>query len=103
MCIRDRRQVIRQMLDSAGSLDQAARSLGDISSEAQRHSQQQAQQMELVATAVNQVTYGVQDVAKNAEHASSEMHTAEDQAGQGQQNIEASLRQICLLYTSRCV
>lgn len=36
------RHVIRQMLDSAGSLDQAARSLGDISSEAQRHSQQQA-------------------------------------------------------------
>ncbi|WP_161867109.1 methyl-accepting chemotaxis protein [Pseudomonas yangonensis] len=88
------RHVIRQMLDSAGSLDQAARTLGDISSEAQRHSQQQAQQMELVATAVNQVTYGVQDVAKNAEHASSEMHTAEDQASQGQQNIEASLRQI---------
>ena len=88
------RHVIRQMLDSAGSLDQAARSLGDISSEAQRHSQQQAQQMELVATAVNEVTYGVQDVAKNAEHASSEMHTAEDQARQGQQNIEASLRQI---------
>ncbi|ERH50602.1 methyl-accepting chemotaxis protein [Ectopseudomonas chengduensis] len=88
------RHVIRQMLDSAGSLDQAARSLGDISSEAQRHSQQQAQQMELVATAVNEVTYGIQDVAKNAEHASSEMHTAEDQASQGQQNIEASLRQI---------
>ncbi|KFJ91105.1 chemotaxis protein [Pseudomonas sp. 1-7] len=88
------RHVIRQMLDSAGSLDQAARSLGDISSEAQRHSQQQAQQMELVATAINEVTYGVQDVAKNAEHASSEMHTAEDQASQGQQNIEASLRQI---------
>lgn len=88
------RHVIRQMLDSAESLDQAARSLGDISSEAQRHSQQQAQQMELVATAVNEVTYGVQDVAKNAEHASSEMHTAEVQASQGQQNIEASLRQI---------
>ena len=91
------RHVIRQMLDSAGSLDQAARSLGDISSEAQRHSQQQAQQMELVATAVNEVTYGVQDVAKNAEHASSEMHTAEEQASQGQQNIEASLRQIAQL------
>ncbi|SUD40014.1 methyl-accepting chemotaxis sensory transducer [Ectopseudomonas mendocina] len=88
------RHVIRQMLDSAGSLEQAAGTLGDISSEAQRHSQQQAQQMELVATAVNQVTYGVQDVAKNAEHASSEMHTAEDQARQGQQNIESSLRQI---------
>jgi methyl-accepting chemotaxis protein len=91
------RGVIRQLLDSAGSLDQAARSLGDISSEAQQHSQQQAQQMELVATAVNQVTYGVQDVAKNAEHASSEVHAAEEQANQGQQNIEASLRQIDLL------
>ncbi|WP_416340064.1 methyl-accepting chemotaxis protein [Pseudomonas sp. C11] len=50
--------------------------------------------MELVATAVNQVTYGVQDVAKNAEQASSEVHTAEDQASQGQQSIDASLQQI---------
>jgi methyl-accepting chemotaxis protein len=88
------RGVIRQLLDSSSSLDQAARSLGDISSEAQLHSQQQAQQMELVATAVNQVTYGVQDVAKNAEQASSEVHTAEDQASQGQQSIDASLQQI---------
>ena len=88
------RHVIRQMLESASSLDKAAKTLGDISNEALRHSQQQAQQMELVATAVNEVTYGVQDVAKNAEQASSEMHTAEDQARQGQQNIEASLRQI---------
>ena len=88
------RGVIRQLLDSSSSLDQAARSLGDISSEAQLHSQQQAQQMALVATAVNQVTYGVQDVAKNAEQASSEVHTAEDQASQGQQSIDASLQQI---------
>ena len=94
------RQVIRQLLDSAASLDQAASSLGDISSAAQQHSQQQAQQMELVATAVNEVTYGVQDVAKNAEHASNEVHTAEEQARQGQHNIDASLQQICLLYTS---
>ncbi|WP_446730787.1 methyl-accepting chemotaxis protein [Pseudomonas sp. OTU750018] len=50
--------------------------------------------MELVATAINEVTYGVQDVAKNAEHAATEVHTAEEQALQGQQNIEASLRQI---------
>ncbi|VXD00467.1 Methyl-accepting chemotaxis protein McpP [Pseudomonas sp. 8Z] len=88
------RGVIRQSLDSSGSLDQAARSLGDISSEAQQHSQQQAQQMELVATAINQVTYGVQEVAKNAEQASSEVHTAEELTGQGQQSINASLQQI---------
>src|SRR5690606_22890756 len=88
------RQVIRQLLESAGSLDQAARSLGDIASEARQHSQQQAQQMELVVTAVNEVTYGVQDVAKNAEHASSEVHAAEERAGQGQRSIDTSLQQI---------
>jgi methyl-accepting chemotaxis protein len=88
------RQVIRQSLESAGTLDQAARSLGGIAGNAQQHSQQQSQQMELVATAVSQVTYGVQDMAKNAEHASCEVRSAEEQALQGQQNIDASLRQI---------
>ncbi|MHA6492979.1 methyl-accepting chemotaxis protein [Pseudomonas borbori] len=91
------RYVIRQSLESAGALDQAARGLGTVADEARQHSQQQSQQMELVATAVNQVTYGVQDVAKNAEHASTEVRTAEEQAAQGQQNIDASLRQITQL------
>ncbi|WP_416194803.1 methyl-accepting chemotaxis protein [Pseudomonas sp. AH2] len=53
--------------------------------------------MELVATAINEVTYGVQDVAKNAEQAASEMRDAENQAKQGQVNIDSSLRQIDLL------
>jgi methyl-accepting chemotaxis protein len=88
------RLVIKQSLDSAGTLDTAARELGQISGQAQQHSEQQSQQMELVATAINEVTYAVQDVAKNAEHASSEVLAAEEQASQGQQNIEASLRQI---------
>ena len=88
------RQVIKESLDSAGQLDAAARNLGEVSGQAQQHSEQQSQQMELVATAINEVTYGVQDVAKNAEHASTEVHAAEEQALQGQQNIEASLRQI---------
>ncbi|MGB4074880.1 methyl-accepting chemotaxis protein [Pseudomonas sp.] len=88
------RLVIKQSLDSAGQLDDAARNLGEVAGQAQQHSEQQSQQMELVATAINEVTYGVQDVAKNAEHASTEVHAAEEQALQGQQNIEASLRQI---------
>lgn len=88
------RQVIKHSLDSAGQLDAAARNLGDVAGQSQQHSEQQSQQMELVATAINEVTYGVQDVAKNAEHAATEVHTAEEQALQGQQNIEASLRQI---------
>nr|WP_298147904.1 methyl-accepting chemotaxis protein [uncultured Pseudomonas sp.] len=91
------RQVIQHSLESASTLDQAARSLDALSAETQQSSQQQAQQMEMVATAINQVTYGVQDVAKNAEHASAEVHTAEQQAAQGQSNIDASLRQISQL------
>ncbi len=91
------RQVIQQSLESAGTLDQAARSLGSLAGEAQQYSQQQSQQMEMVATAINEVTYGVQDVAKNAEHASAEVHTAEAQAVQGQRNIDTSLRQISQL------
>ncbi|WP_371258940.1 methyl-accepting chemotaxis protein [Pseudomonas sp. URMO17WK12:I12] len=50
--------------------------------------------MEQVATAINEVSYAVQDVAKNAEHAASEVRQAEEQALQGQQSIEASLFQI---------
>ena len=88
------RSVIGQSLQVAGTLDQSSGSLGRIASAAQQHSQQQSQQMELVATAINEVSYAVQDVAKNAEHASSEVRQAEEQALQGQKNIDASLRQI---------
>ncbi|MDX5372450.1 MAG: methyl-accepting chemotaxis protein [Pseudomonadaceae bacterium] len=88
------RGVIGQSLQAAGSLDQASQSLGEIAGNAQQHSQQQSQQMELVATAINEVSYAVQDVAKNAEHAASEVRQAEQQALQGQQNIDSSLRQI---------
>ncbi|MBD9425382.1 methyl-accepting chemotaxis protein [Pseudomonas sp. PDM15] len=88
------RGVIGESLQAAGSLNQASQSLGEIAGNAQQHSQQQSQQMELVATAINEVSYAVQDVAKNAEHAASEVRLAEQQALQGQQNIEGSLRQI---------
>ncbi|KAI1695414.1 cache domain-containing protein [Ditylenchus destructor] len=68
--------------------------LGSNATQAHDRSQQQSQQMELVATAINEVTYGVQDVAENAEHAASEMRDAQAQAQQGQVNIDSSLQQI---------
>jgi methyl-accepting chemotaxis protein len=88
------RTVVSELQASATGLAQASSELGDSAQQAQTRSQQQSQQMDLVATAVNQVTYGVQDVAKNAEHAASEMRDAESQAQQGQVNIDNSLRQI---------
>ena len=88
------RLVVSQLQVSAGALAQSSTDLGTNASQAQERSQQQSQQMELVATAINEVTYGVQDVAKNAEHAASEMRDAEAQAQQGQINIDGSLQQI---------
>lgn len=88
------RNVVGQLQSSAVALGQASTDLGSNAEQAQNRSLQQSQQMDLVATAVNEVTYGVQDVAKNAEHAASEMRNAESQAQQGQVNIDNSLRQI---------
>ncbi|RAI66419.1 methyl-accepting chemotaxis protein [Pseudomonas fluorescens] len=88
------RAVIGQSMQSAGSLDKASQSLGEIASDSQRHSQQQSQQMELVAAAIHEVSYAVQEVAKNAEHAANEVRQADEQARQGQHNIDSSLHQI---------
>ena len=88
------RQVVGQLQVCANALGQSSTELGTNASQAHDRSQQQSQQMELVATAINEVTYGVQDVAKNAEHAASEMRDAQVQAQQGQVNIDGSLQQI---------
>ncbi|WP_373273702.1 methyl-accepting chemotaxis protein [Pseudomonas taiwanensis] len=50
--------------------------------------------MELVATAVQELSYAVQEVARNAEQASSEMRDAEEQALRAQDNIGSSLQQV---------
>ncbi len=94
------RTVITQLFETSGSLDQSSNALGGLAGQAHKQSQQQAQQMELVATAINEVTYAVQEVAKNAEHASNEVNDAEKQADLGQRNIDASLQQIDQLSTT---
>lgn len=88
------RTLVQQLLDSANTLDSSSQSLAALSEQTYQQSQQQAQQIELVATAINEVTYSVQEVAKNAEQAASEVGNAEEQANQGQRNIEVSLKQI---------
>lgn len=88
------RHVIDQSLQAAKALNQASASLDGIANEGQGHSEQQSQQMDLVATAINEVTYGVQDVAKNAEHAASEVRNADERTQQGQSNISSCSRQV---------
>lgn len=94
------RSVIAQLFETSSALETSSHALGGLAGQAHKQSQQQSQQMELVATAVNEVTYAVQEVAKNAEQASNEVGDAEKQAGLGQRNIEASLQQIDQLSTT---
>ena len=51
-------------------LEQAAHSLSNRANTAQQQSGEQSRQMEMEATAINEVAYSVQDFARNAEHAS---------------------------------
>ncbi|MCF5607545.1 cache domain-containing protein, partial [Pseudomonas syringae] len=52
------RNVVGLLQNSSVALGQAAGELGSNAEQAQNRSQQQSQQMDLVATAVNEVTYG---------------------------------------------
>ncbi|TBU96008.1 methyl-accepting chemotaxis protein [Stutzerimonas kirkiae] len=88
------RTLIGQLQQTSDTLKHSSHSLGELSQRTHSQSQQQLQQMELVATAVNEVTYAVQEVAKNAEQAATEVDIADKQARQGQLNIETTLQQI---------
>ncbi|WP_414705157.1 methyl-accepting chemotaxis protein [Pseudomonas sp.] len=53
-----------------------------------------------MATAIHEVAYSVQDVAKNAEHTAVDVRSAEERAGHGLQGIDNALAQIGQLSTS---
>lgn len=91
---RKMRGLIGHLQASADQLGRSAHTLGATALEAQSSSAHQCTQMDLVATAVTDVTQGVQAVARTAEHAASEMRTAESQAREGKASIESSVRQI---------
>ncbi len=91
------RSTISNLLSSAATLKLASEALGEQASQALHINEEQAQQTEQIATAINEVTYAVQDVAKHAEQASGEVSQATQQASAGQANIDTSLQQTDLL------
>ncbi|XWO31752.1 methyl-accepting chemotaxis protein [Pseudomonas sp. JZ134] len=86
-------ELIRQLLTAAHSLDRHSGELGAIAAQSQRHSDTQTQQMDMLATAINEVTHAIQDVARHAEQASGEVQSAERRADQGLVSIQTSLHQ----------
>nr|WP_052081105.1 methyl-accepting chemotaxis protein [Pseudomonas sp. ML96] len=93
------RSLIGEILVSAGTTDGAARTIQQNATSARAQSELQAQQVTLIATALNEVTYSIQDVAGNAEASAKEVANAELQALDGLQNVELTLNEIGSLST----
>ena len=91
------RGLIGEMLVAAGATDQAAQSIHRTSTAAKEQSDRQAQQVTLIATALNEVTYSIQEVAQNAEQSAKEVSSAEAQALDGLNNVELTLSEIAAL------
>jgi methyl-accepting chemotaxis protein len=91
------RTLISEMSVAATATDQAAQTIHSNSTAAKQQSDLQAQQVTLIATALNEVTYSIQDVAQNAEQSAREVSGAEAQALDGLQNVELTLSEIAAL------
>jgi len=88
------RGLVGSLQGCADELEHSSRALGGNAREAQSSSARQCQQMEKMTVSIGEVTHGVQDVARTAEHAASEMRKAQTQALEGKASISGSVQQI---------
>ena len=72
----------------------AAQSLSAVTEQTHREVSSQKEETEQVATAMNQMTATVHDVARNAEQAAQAAQTADDKVEGGQQVVRQSLQRI---------
>ncbi|SFM37348.1 methyl-accepting chemotaxis protein [Halopseudomonas yangmingensis] len=94
------RALITQLGDNARQLISAGEQLDRISSNSLRDMNSQSERMELMATAVNEITYGVQDVAQNANAAAEEVARASEGAENGRQQVRRTIDEISHLSDS---
>ncbi|GGC96744.1 methyl-accepting chemotaxis protein [Halopseudomonas salina] len=94
------RGIVHQLGDSANQLTSAGQQLSQISNNSLRGMTQQSEKMELMATAVNEITYGVQDVAQNANAAAQEVENANEGANNGRVQVTRTIEQITHLSDS---
>ncbi|WP_285259068.1 methyl-accepting chemotaxis protein [Halopseudomonas bauzanensis] len=94
------RKLIQQLGDGANQMISASQQLDQISNASLAGMTRQSERMELMATAVNEITYGVQDVAQNANAAAQEVENANEGADFGRGQVEKTIAQIQNLSTS---
>lgn len=78
-------------------LSGSARALSTVTEQTNREVSSQKEETEQVATAMNQMTATVHDVARNAEEAANAARSADDRVDSGQQVVRQSLQRIELL------
>lgn len=88
------RSIVQQLGDSATQLTSAGQQLNQISNTSLHGMTQQSEKMELMATAINEITYGVQDVAQNANAAAQEVENANEGANNGRTQVSKTIEQI---------
>ena len=93
-------EIIQQLGDSARQLISSSHQLDQISNNSLRDMTRQSERMELMATAINEITYGVQDVAQNANAAAGEVEKANQGADNGRAQVERTIGEINQLSSS---
>ena len=88
------RKMVGQLGDGANQMISASHQLDQISNASLDGMTRQSERMELMATAVNEITYGVQDVAQNANAAAQEVENANEGADFGRAQVEKTIEQI---------
>lgn len=88
------RTLIGQLGDGATQMISASQQLDQISHTSLDGMTRQSERMELMATAINEITYGVQDVAQNANAAAQEVENANEGADFGRVQVTKTIEQI---------
>ena len=88
------RQLIGGIDHSVGQLSQAASQLADTSADTLGRITEQREETDQVATAMNEMSATVQEVAQNAEHASAAANEADQQARMGDQVVGEAIHRI---------
>ena len=93
-------QMVSGLQAGIEQLASSAHSLSSVTEQTNHEVSSQKEETEQVATAMNQMTATVHDVARNAEQAAQAAQTADDKVDSGQQVVRMSLQRIELLATS---
>ena len=89
--------MISQVVDSVQKVSDASEHTADIAIRTNQGVQKQLAEIELVATAVHEMTATAQDVARNATHAAEAANHADSAANQGREIVHSTSRAISTL------